>query len=121
VSEAQPEVRLARGLGRGTSVVSLSGSFDSAATSPLRQALLEALRAGSTVVVDLREVTFLDSCVLGVLVAAHRRASADSGRLLLVHPPERVLRLLRLTGLTGLLEVREEPWPATTPVGCGTA
>jgi anti-sigma B factor antagonist len=106
VSETGPAVSVTRGPARGTAVVTPSGSFDHASAPLLRCALLEALGTSTTVVVDLRLVTFADSCLLGVIVAGHRRATAQDGRLLLVHPTERVLRLLRLTGLTGLLDVR---------------
>ena len=53
-----------------------------------------------TLVVDLRDLTFLDSCRIGELVGAHQRARRDGRRLVVVRiegtPIHRVLRVARL-------------------------
>ena len=57
------------------------------------------------VVVDLSDVTFMDSTGLGVLLNALRHFTVRHGRLVLVCPTERVLRPFRITGLTGHLTI----------------
>jgi anti-sigma B factor antagonist len=48
----------------------------------LKESLAGLLRGGSQcLVVDLTDVTFLDSTILGVLVAAQKRASAGGGTI----------------------------------------
>src|SRR6476620_1006701 len=58
-------------------VVVLRGDHDLSTADRLRQAI-ERARDGSTpVVVDLTEATFIDSAVLGVLIAEHERAASN--------------------------------------------
>jgi anti-sigma B factor antagonist len=85
-------------------VLVLSGDLDVVAAPQLRQALAEAVLPGSRVVVDATDVEFVDSVGMGVLAAAHRRALAGGGTLVVRAPQERVLRVLRIVGLAGLLE-----------------
>lgn len=81
-----------------------SGELDVAVAADLRTALREAVGSGAAVVViDLRDVTFLDSTVLGVVVEAHR-ALGDGRRLRVVHAKGLALRTLQLTGLDTVLD-----------------
>jgi anti-sigma B factor antagonist len=62
-----------------------------------------------TVVVDLREVTYIDSAGLGVLVSAHKlMKSEDRSLVLRVAHPE-MLKLLSITGLDQLFAI-ERPY-----------
>jgi anti-sigma B factor antagonist len=65
----------------------------------LRAALLEAAadRPG-TLVADITRTRFCDSSGLHALLAAHKRAQADGGELLLVIPSTAVLRVFAITG-----------------------
>jgi len=68
--------------------------------SSLRAALLEAAARGrGTFVVDMSLTRFCDSSGLQALVAAHRRARAEDGEVLLVIPDVAVLRVFALTGM----------------------
>lgn len=81
-----------------------SGELDVAVAAALRSALREAVGTGSAVVVvDLRDVDFLDSTVLGVVVEAHRALEGDR-RLRVVHAKGLALRTLQLTGLDDVLD-----------------
>jgi anti-sigma B factor antagonist len=60
----------------------------------LREAQLEA----RMVVVDLRELTFIDSSGVHVILAAADRARQEGGRLMLVRGPVQVDRVFTLTG-----------------------
>jgi len=57
------------------------------------------------IVLDLRELTFMDSCAMSRLVAAQRRARRAGHRLLLVRGGRAVQRLLALTALDESLEI----------------
>jgi anti-anti-sigma factor len=65
---------------------------------------VEATRP-STVVIDLRELTFLDSCGLARLLAARRRARRLGHRLLLVRGSAAVQRLFALTAVDEAFEI----------------
>lgn len=65
---------------------------------------VEATRP-STVVIDLRELTFLDSCGLARLLAARRRARRLGHRLLLVRGSATVQRLFALAAVDEAFEM----------------
>ena len=56
-------------------------------------------------VLDLRELTFLDSCGLARLLAARRRARRAGHRLLLVRGPATVQRLFALSAVDEAFEM----------------
>ena len=49
------------------------------------------------IVIDLSEVTFMDSSGLKLLLEAHARSQANSNRLRLIRGPRRVQRVFELT------------------------
>jgi anti-sigma B factor antagonist len=93
-----------RDAGDGVTVVTLAGELDLAAAPVLRERLAEA--AGSAergVVLDMAEVTFVDSSALRELLRARAALEAAGARLVLaaVGPP--VARLLELTQTSDVL------------------
>jgi len=81
-------------------VVNVAGEVDVYTAAQLRAALDEEVAAGHVeLVVDLDEVTFLDSTGLGVLVGRLKLVRNQSGWLRLVCSNERILRVFRITGL----------------------
>ena len=57
--------------------------------------------------VDLADVTFLDSAGVGALLRMYKRQSAAGRGFVLREPQQAVLRVLELTGVTDLVEVRK--------------
>jgi len=89
-------------------VVTVSGEVDSTTAPGLRTCLLEVLdRPGtSTVEVDLRGVTFLDSAGLSALAMAHRAAvAADRVLQMRCGTTRAVVRPLQITGLWTVFSV----------------
>jgi anti-sigma B factor antagonist len=91
-------------------IVSISGELD-LASSPALEEELERVAAtdASLVIVDLRELEFMDSTGLSVLVRAHQRAAENSQRFGLVNGSQQVQRLLSLTGVADRLMLAETP------------
>ena len=88
--------------------VTVSGEVDSTTAPGLRTCLLEVLdRPGtSTVEVDLRGVTFLDSAGLSALAMAHRAAvAADRVLQMRCGTTRAVVRPLQITGLWTVFSV----------------
>ena len=86
-------------------VVGVSGEVDVYAAPALRDGLTELLQDGSSVVVDLTEVGFLDSTGLGALVAARTTAAERGASLPLVCTHQRILKLFTITGLDGVFHI----------------
>jgi anti-sigma B factor antagonist len=83
------------------------GELDVQSVADLRARLNEAIDAGNKkVVIDLAQVSFIDSLSLSALVAARRRIG-DHGRLAVVAVHEYVRLILQATGLEQVLDVFE--------------
>jgi len=86
-------------------VVEVAGEIDAASAPELRKCLHQTIDAGSRqLVVDLRQVSFIDSMGLGVLLGAKRRlrGHGPDGGIQLVCADGLVLRILRVSGLDGV-------------------
>lgn len=87
----------------GTCVLSVAGEVDLDGSAQLRDALLSCLDAAPGTVVDLSEVTFMDSSGINALITAHQAAQANGTRLRLAAPQDAVLRVLQLVGVDTLI------------------
>ncbi len=91
----------------------LVGEIDTYSVGETREAFeLLPIVAGGGVVVDLREVTFIDSSGLGAIIALYHRAGAAHARLQLVCG-DVTLRLVRLMHLDEVMDVVTEPADAS--------
>jgi anti-anti-sigma factor len=90
-----------------TVLVTLAGELDMAATFRIEPELERLTRETGvrTLVVDMGGVEFMDSSVLGLLLAAKQRLQAEGIRFLLSDPSDSVRRMLQLTGAGDSLPV----------------
>jgi anti-sigma B factor antagonist len=86
-----------------TTVRAPGDELDIAVVPRLRARLAAAHRPGAVVVLDLQDVTFMDSSALSVVLAADRRLAATGGALRLAHVAPEVRRVLRICGLADLV------------------
>jgi anti-sigma B factor antagonist len=92
-------------------VLRVAGELD-AATAPQLVATFQELPVhGSEVVVDIAEVSFIDSSGLRSLLLIRQETDATDRVLLLRRPARQAQRLLQMSGLTELL-APDEPEPA---------
>jgi anti-sigma B factor antagonist len=78
--------------------VRLAGELDIATTPQLERALREPRLQARLVVLDLRELAFIDSCGVHAIVDASIRARQVGHRVLLLRGPPGVDRVFTLTG-----------------------
>jgi anti-anti-sigma factor len=93
---------------QGHAVIALTGEHEAYTAGKLAGHVSSLLREGIAVTVDLRRATFIDSIVVGVLIAAHRRAQEAELAFVLRVGPETgwpVRRLLEVTGLHTSLDI----------------
>jgi anti-sigma B factor antagonist len=84
----------------GVPVVAAPEDIDITNAAGLRAALVQAASLGhGTFVVDMSRTQFCDTAGIHALVAAHKRARAGGGQLVLVVVGSPVLRILSITGL----------------------
>jgi anti-sigma B factor antagonist len=104
--------------GEMVDVISAGGEIDLHTAPELDRWIDEALQAGRRhVVVDMSEVTFIDSTAIGVLVRAHRGAVEARGSLRLVCTDKNVLRILAFAGLDEKLTIHETLDEALSALG----
>lgn len=85
--------------------VHVSGELDHASAPKLSQTVHDARLHARLVVLDLREVTFMESSAVHVILDAAGDARETGGRLILVRGPTHVDSVLTLTGACEEVEI----------------
>jgi anti-anti-sigma factor len=87
-------------------LVTLSGDLDASTASLLYDQLSDLeVEDVRHVVLDLAQVTFMDSTGLSVIVTEHKRLQHSGGGLTIFAPPSSVRRLFEITGLDSILDI----------------
>ena len=85
--------------------VALHGEHEAYTADKLARQLSALLAEGVSVTVDLRQTAFIDSTVVGVLLAARRRADESETSFELVLGPTTGWPVRRILEVTGLIDV----------------
>ncbi|QZN84195.1 STAS domain-containing protein [Cellulomonas sp. C5510] len=100
-----------------TTVIRLSGEVDASLRADASRALATALTAGGPVVLDLREVTFIDSTGLAFVIQCHRACGQSDQECVLRDVPEDVAAMLALLGVDWLTAAGSGRPPPPAPRG----
>jgi anti-sigma B factor antagonist len=94
-----PQLEIHSELVDGTAKMSVTGELDIATVHRLGDEA-NALLARSTrhLVIDLGQLTFIDSSGLSLLISLNERAARDAWKLSLTRPPEKISSVVRITG-----------------------
>jgi anti-sigma B factor antagonist len=84
---------------RGVVIAAVTGEIDISTVSQLRERLYELADNGGTLVVDLNQVTFIDSAGLGALVGTARCVAGHGGSLHAGCSQPQPRKLLWMTGV----------------------
>ena len=107
---AQFSVELER-ISPDVAMVVLSGEVDIYSAPQFKETLLRGIEEGAQrVIVDLTQVTFIDSTALGVLVSGAKRVRPQKGALDIVCSDANISRIFEITGLDrifGMYATRE--------------
>lgn len=88
-------------------IVSVAGEVDLATAPDLRDRLHEVMDDKPRVlVVDLLQVTFIDSTALGVLIDAWKQSETMGAAMRIVVSEPRILKVFTITGLTDIFTIR---------------
>lgn len=90
-------------------IVVVRGEVDIATADAVRADLARAFERGDNVVLDLREVSFMDTQGLAVVIEAQQACAADGSRFAITRAPDHVHRLFDMIGLTTRLAVLDDP------------
>ena len=110
--------------GASSAWVRMTGDLDRARVPELERTIRQAQLASRRVLLDLRELEFVDYAGMHSILEAHQRAHRSGGQLALVRGSRRVNRVFALTGLCDVLKIVDLD-PSEPPVQallkfCGT-
>jgi anti-sigma B factor antagonist len=83
----------------GVALVAVSGELDLASVDDLHTALRTAATRSPSVVVDVSDVSFIDSTALAALLRSNDELSSNGVQMVMACPPGPVRRLLTMTSL----------------------
>jgi len=90
----------------GSALLVVTGDIDISTSAQLREAGLDMLREPAVkLVIDLMDVTFLDSTGIGALLELRNGASNTGGSLALLDPSDNVMKVLEITRLSDVLDI----------------
>ena len=90
-------------------VISVSGEVDLYNVSELKRALFSVTDGSySSVVVDLKDVNYMDSSGIGALVAGQKKMRAHNGKFALINIHDDVLNILKLATLDRFFTIYED-------------
>jgi len=103
-----------RDVGQEVAVLRLDGRLNMVAAPRLKEAVDQVVEGGRPrVVVDMAEVTFMDSSGLGALIAGLKKARQRNGDLRISGMNDQVATVLRLTNLDRVLRAHPSVEAAT--------
>ena len=100
-------------------VVHPEGELDISTVPALCEEWLSAIdeREPDSFVIDLAEVTFLDSSALAAIVAVRKRQRQHGGDLVVINVAPRLVKIFHITGLDVVLTVNPQPGAARSEGG----
>ncbi|MFI8194808.1 STAS domain-containing protein [Streptomyces sp. NPDC085946] len=99
----------------GIRVVTVAGEIDHHTGDRLRDALDITGTVRPRIVIDMRQVTFLDSSGINILIAAHQNITQAGGWLRLAGLTDSVQHVLQLVGVDEVIDCRDTLRHALTP------
>ena len=94
-------------------LIRAAGEVDLSTAAALRRELDAASMEADTVLLDLSDVTFIDSTGLHLLLDASHRSAGTDWSFFIVRPSEAVRRLIELSGTAELLRLAD---PTAEPI-----
>ncbi len=92
----------------GHLVLNVAGEIDLDTRDHFAEFVSAAMDQSGSVVIDLRDVTFLGSVALSVLVEAATRARSSGDRVAVCRPTPLVRKVLGVSGVDDLIDIRDD-------------
>lgn len=88
-----------------TVILHMDGRFDFGARKNFKDAMDQAIKEGSPIVLDLGQVSFVDSSALGLLVISHQNLKNRKIPFFLVNPQTYVRQVLDLANVAKMIPI----------------
>ena len=100
------ELRMIKKLNQDAVLLSIDGEIDIFNIGKVREQLVQLTDGFKEVQIDMKNLNFIDSTGLGMLIGLVRDLKGKNGSVVLINPRPQVMRLLETTGLNTVFEVR---------------
>jgi len=92
-----------------TLIVRVCGELDLAGADEFRQEVDLAIEknCSNNIILNLQEVSFIDSSGLGVILGRYKKITVRGGKLAIAGAPVQVKRILELSGVLGISKAFE--------------
>ena len=91
----------------GSTIVDVTGDIDMGTSPGFRKTLMDSLKSAPRLIVNLRDVRYVDSSGIASLVEVLKEARSTGKRLVLFGLNKAVREVMQLTRLTKVFEIRE--------------
>ena len=88
-------------------IVDVSGEVDMETSPQVRDAILKALKGTATVKVRLRDVEYIDSSGIAILIQGKKEADKAGAELALLDPSDNVRQVIELAMLQQVFTIEE--------------
>ena len=102
------KVQIQTGRWNGLRRVALVGELDVANVKDAEAALLDIVRTGTPLVLDMSGLSYLDSQGIGMLFRLSNQANVNGGSLTVANPQGIVRRVLEITECTSVIPVIDD-------------
>lgn len=94
---------------RKTLIVRLRGELDHHTADTVKARMEEAILRGNSshIVLSLKELTFMDSSGLGVILGRYKQITAKGGKMVVCDVNPSVFRLFEMSGLFKILSIQD--------------
>lgn len=105
----------------GVPVIELTGEVDAYTCSRFRESMIEVIEDGGTsLIVSMKNVEYIDSSGLGTLVGGLKRVSERSGKIAIVCKNSQIRKVFEITGLERVFPLYENEMEAVAGLNMPT-
>lgn len=100
------DIKVDKQYSNGKTFVTVAGEIDAYTAPKLREELLPlAEEQNKSLIVSLKDVSYIDSTGLGVFIGLFKLIMKNDGELKLVDLSDRLERLFQITGLSNIIDI----------------
>jgi anti-sigma B factor antagonist len=99
-------VEITKTISADTATLVITGKLSAATADEFSAAVDLALGEAKNLVLDFKEINYLASAGLRVLVSAQKKLKASGGTLCLLHVCKEVMEVFEITGLDDVFDIR---------------
>ena len=90
-----------------TLTICVKGRLDTNTAPELEKGAMESLKDVKKLTLDLKDLDYISSAGLRVVLTLHKHMSGEGGSLVVAHPKDEVMEVFDMTGFSSFLSIEE--------------